>query len=537
MTLDMAPVPMPNKKITFKKGINGTIYVYYTTRAYRNINGKPTSDEVAIGKKDPNTGMLIPNKKYLELFPVIQPAPSQSQDSTVNLPHKITDYGNTFALMRIAKEIGLTQILEKSFPSTWSNILTAAFYMLCESNVMMYLEDWLDVTNVPFSCRMDDRRCSEMFASISYEERMIFFEEWVKVRQEQEYIAYDVTSISTYSSGIDIAEWGYNRDEESLPQVNLGMYFGMTSQLPVYYTIYSGSIVDKSYLVFMLENTSRLGINKVRFVMDCGFVTEDNVVYMAEKKYSFIAPFPSDRVEAAAIIDAQGQSIRKAANRIREFDIYGTSIDYDLYGVRMKIHIFFDPEKQNLDEKELYARVTRLSEELAKMSKAKRVTKRYTDFFAVEEDKSGISFEIDHDKIDAKLKRAGYFVFLTTDLSCKPEELLRIYRGRDAIEKNFDQLKNGLEFRRLRTHINKTTEGKIFVGFLALILRSCILSRIRVNAESKKITMNKVLMELKKIKIVTMSDMQKILIPLTKMQRTILATLAIPSIDLINSVS
>ncbi|GHV41542.1 hypothetical protein FACS1894187_23330 [Synergistales bacterium] len=125
---------------------------------------------------------------------------------------------------------------------------------------MMYIEDWFDVTDVSFTRVMDDRRCSEMFASISYEERMNFFEEWVRIRQEQEYIAYDVTSISTYSAGIDAAEWGYNRDKESLPQINLGMYFGATSQLPVYYTIYSGSITDKSYLVFMLENTSRLGI-------------------------------------------------------------------------------------------------------------------------------------------------------------------------------------------------------------------------------------------------------------------------------------
>jgi transposase len=529
--LDMLPVSMPTKKITFKKGLNGTIYVYYTIKAYRNNNGKPTSDEVAIGKKDLSSGMLIPNRKYYEFFPVAQP-----QNEPVSFPYKITDYGNTFALTRIAKEIGLTQTLEKCFPSKWTNILAAAFYMLCEGNVMMYLEDWFDVTNVPFACTMDNRRCSEMFAAITHEERMSFFEEWIKKRQEQEYIAYDITSISTYSSGIDIAEWGYNRDEESLPQVNLGMYFGMTSQFPVYYTIYSGSITDKSYLVFMLDSTTRLGINKVRFVMDRGFVTEDNVVYMADKGYSFIVPFPMSRVEAAAIIESHGQSIRKAANRISDFDIYGTSIDYKLYGVSMKIHIFFDPEKQNLDEKELYGHIAKLSKELEKISTAKRVTKKYTDFFTVDEEKAGINFEIDNEKIDERLKKAGYFVFLTTDLSCNPEELIRIYRGRDVIEKNFEQLKNGLEFRRLRTHINKTTEGKVFVGFLALILRTFLLNKIRINPESKKMTFDKVLMELKKIKAITMTDMKNILMPLTKTQKTILSALAIPHIDLTNSV-
>jgi transposase len=526
-------VEMPDKKITFKKSSNGTIYVYYTTRAYRNTRGNPTSDEVAIGKKDAQTGMLIPNKKYYEIFPDTH---STSFPSQVGVT-QIEDYGNTFVLNRIANETCIIQTLEKCFPSKWKDILAVAFYMLCEGNVMMYLEDWFVFTDVSFTHAMDDRRCSEMFASISYQEQMNFFEEWIKIRQEQEYIVYDVTSISTYSSGIDIAEWGYNRDKESLPQVNIGMYFGATSQLPIYYTIYSGSITDKSYLIFMLENTERLGINKVRFVMDRGFETQDNIVYMVEKGYSFIIPFPLDRVEAAVFIDANRQSIRKAANRIHEFDVYGTSFEYKLYDVFMKVHVFFDPEKQNFDEKELYARIARLSQELEKMNNTKRVTKRYKDFFSVEEEGSGICFEIDNEKIDERLKRAGYFILLTTDMLCTSEELLRIYRRRDVIEKNFDQLKNGLDFRRLRTHINKTTEGKTFVGFLALILRSCLLNKIRSQADSKKMTMNKVLIELKKIKVVTMSDTHKIITPLTKTQKNILSILAISPIDLINSVS
>jgi len=136
-----------------------------------------------------------------------------------------------------------------------------------------------------------------------------------------------------------------------------------------------------------------------------------------------------------------------------------------------------------------------------------------------------------------KLQPKFPIYLLYTDLSCSPEELIRIYRGWDIIEKSFEQLKNGLEFRRLRTHINKTTEGKVFVGFLVLIMRSFILNKVRTNTDNKNITFEKVLMELKKIKTITMVDMQKILVPLTKMQKTILSILAIPHVDLINSVS
>ena len=62
------PVPMPYTRVTYKTGHNRVAYTY-TLRAYRNSKGKPTSDVVAVGKRNPNTGMLIPNGKYHELFP------------------------------------------------------------------------------------------------------------------------------------------------------------------------------------------------------------------------------------------------------------------------------------------------------------------------------------------------------------------------------------------------------------------------------------------------------------------------------------
>ena len=145
--------------------------------------------------------------------------------------------------------------------------------------------------------------------------------------------------------------------------------------------------------------------------------------------------------------------------------------------------------------------------------------------------------EMDYDEVDERLKKAGFCIFLTTDMSCSPENLIRIYRGRDELEKNFCQLKNGLDFRRLRTHINETTEGKVFVGFLALILRTRLLAKVKGQTETKKFTLDKVLLELKKIKTVTMSDRHRLVTPLTKTQKSILAALDIAHEALTNYVS
>jgi len=67
--LSNVKVPMPEKSVYFiTRGKNNVCYVYYILRAYRNDKGRPTSDAVIIGKRDSETGMLIPNDNYFEIY-------------------------------------------------------------------------------------------------------------------------------------------------------------------------------------------------------------------------------------------------------------------------------------------------------------------------------------------------------------------------------------------------------------------------------------------------------------------------------------
>jgi hypothetical protein len=50
----------------------------------------------------------------------------------------------------------------------------------------------------------------------------------------------------------------------------------------------------------------------------------------------------------------------------------------------------------------------------------------------------------------------------------------------------------------------------VFVGFLALILRSHMLKKLKRDQETKSLTFEKVLRELRKIKLLTMPDNKKI---------------------------
>ena len=93
--------------------------------------------------------------------------------------------------------------------------------------------------------------------------------------------------------------------------------------------------------------------------------------------------------------------------------------------------------------------------------------------------------------------------------------------------KNFENLKNELDFKRLHTHNQDTTQGKIFVSFISLIVKSYILNR---TAETVQMTQKQLFLDLDKIKVLKLNEKTKLRLinPLTKSQRSILEALNIP---------
>ena len=523
---------MPKSKVHIKRK-NMHEYVYYTTKAYRNKKGKPTSDEVSIGKFDRKSKKLIPNDNYFEIFKdrrfLLAQLPVRS--TTISEPekvsiHEIKNCAIPVVMQEVAKQTQLLDVISATFPTKWAEILTIASYIVDQSSTMMYIEDWFEENKINLVDHIDDVMCSKLFASITHEERQSFFREWMNYRCEKECMVYDVTSISTYSQNIEIAEWGYNRDHEKIPQVNLGLFYGVSSKIPVYYDVYSGSIPDKSCLEYMMANAKDIGIDDICFVLDQGFVTKDNFSCMYENKYSFITAFPLSRTDAQHLVESVHNSVEKAENWINEHRVYGVHRTITLYGHTIEAHVYFDNERKTMQTNEHYTYIERLGQELKEMSKKKQIPNRYSSYFIInEQSKNSFTFEPDYEKTNAKLAKMGYFILLCTKPNLSSKEVLDNYRDKDVIEKHFDQFKNGLEFNRLKTHYQNTSEGKLFVGFLALILRSHILSAIKNNKQIKHFTFEKVMIELRKIKSVLMSNNKEILKPLTSTQKNILDVL------------
>jgi transposase len=546
-------VPMPEAKVLFRSHPNGTTYVYYTVAAFRNKAGKPTSKVKAIGKQDQATGKLVPNLNYYVIFkkedeiPEIKAKvrttskPIESTEiiglsnkidgkstSMSNIPSGIKSIGTCKVFFEIAERIQLIETLKKCFHTKWDRILLASFYMLSEGNVMSYIGEWSDDNKIEFTHKINDVDSSRLFESITYEERQIFFTEWLKCLTDSEHFVFDSTSFSSWSNSIELVEWGYNRDGDNLPQVNFGMFYGMTSGLPVYYHLYNGSVPDKACIKFMMANAIDIGINKVCFVIDGCLITEENVNVMFESDYAFITTLSLSRTDAPILIDQVKNNIAVIENWVPEYKMFAVKQAITLYGYKLYAHIYYNPDKQARDLNEITSKIEKLDKELDKLNNTRYVTKRFTDYFDVDmQSKNSLDFKLDTNKVNLKISRAGFFILLSSDDRFNSAEVLEIYRKKDGIEKNFYQIKNDIDFKRLKTHNVDTTHGKIFTGFIALILRSYLNKTIRNHKELRKLTFEKILIELRKIRTVNMSNQTEIPMTLTKTQKNILEWLGV----------
>ena len=464
-TTNRGKVPLPDSGIIVRRSGKYS-YVYKVIKTFRTESGQPTNERKLIGKLDAESGLLIPNAKYWELY------------SDASVPESFPTYDNvrsvgaTFLASRILEALGVIKILDGVFGAKKARIiLTAAIYMVCRGNIFERILDWCEgytLSETP----LNSTTSTALIGSIDYNERMSFFKEWVSTQPNNESLAYDVTSFSTYATGINDAEWGYNRDKEDLPQINLGCYLGQESRLPLFYVTYPGSITDKTHLPYMMAYNEDLGIKDVCFIMDRGFCKTDNIEYMHSTKKTYICGAELRHKALSVAHRKVRDDIISMRNAISQ-GVYSRSIRSRFYGVTTTLHIYFDPNAVEKQRQDLYRTIAIENEQLSKLEHlTKKDAKRYRNHFDIELAENGtFKYERNYDKIDDIARNCGFFGILANTNSSS-EDVLSAYRRKDVIEKGFDELKNHIDMKRMRTHNTATTDGKMFCAFIALIVVS-----------------------------------------------------------------
>ena len=504
--------------------------VYKVNRTFRNAKGQPTNERVSIGRLDEESGMLIPNDTYWKYYgdTAIEVLPAYDSVRSV---------GASFVIGSVLKGLGVTEILESCLGKERAKLsLTAALYMAARGNVFEHVLDFCEGFTL-HERPLSSQSASTLFASVTHDERMAFFKAWASEHKSGTYLAYDVTSFSSYAEGIQDTEWGYNRDKERLAQLNLGCYLSQESGLPVFYVTYPGSIVDKSHLSYMMAYNTELGIEDVGFVMDKGFCTTDNVKYMKGNGLDFVMGVEMGHKATKGAVDTVRQGMVSMRNRTMQ-GVYAKSVRDTFYGAYTTMHVYHDTGLAERQSRDLFRTVEAWEERLAQLKQLTlREAKRYRAYFTIHLAKdSSFTYRRDYDKIDAAALNNGYFCILT-NTGMDSSEVLEVYRRKDMLEKGFDDLKNHIDMKRMHTHTTATTDGKLFLAFMALIAVSELQRRLRKMMREKSWSKDTVIAELEKIKVVSTSDGRRLMNPITKTQRLIFEAFALSVDDLRKYVS
>jgi hypothetical protein len=266
---------------------SGLTYAYESVSYWDKDKQQSRAKRKLIGRVDTETGEIVPtdgrcrSKKEISTIAKRGPVPVTQTSRFF--------YGATYLLDVIGEKLGITDDLRQCFPNIYRQILSIAYYLILEDKNPLYrFEKWSSLHKHPYGKNITSQRSSELFASITEEAKDKFFRLQGKRRTEKEYWAYDITTISSYSEYLRQVQYGKNKENDRLPQLNLALIFGETSNLPFYYRKLAGNIPDSKTIKNLLADLDVLGFSKVKLVMDRGFYSEDNINALFKEHLKFL---------------------------------------------------------------------------------------------------------------------------------------------------------------------------------------------------------------------------------------------------------
>jgi transposase len=485
----------------------GVTYAYESVAYWDKEKQQSRAKRKCIGRLDSATQDVIPTRKRKmpALGGKLRRGPVPITCSSRSF------YGATYLFDRIGEDTGVTEDLKTCFPERYRQILSIAYYLILEDrNPLSRFPRWASIHRHPHGEVISSQRSSELFASITEEARQRFFGLQGKRRVEKEYLAYDSTSVSSYSKCLRQVRYGRNKDHEHLAQINLSLLFGQQSRLPFYYRKLAGNIPDVKTLRKLLADMNTLGYEKIKVVLDRGFFSAANINDMYRHHMKFLIAAKQSLKLVKANLDPVRDRMRSWNHYNQAYQLYTYSLpvswDYvqdRLYkgdtiqeDRRMYLHLYYSPERALEDEKSFNSRMVAWQEELESDQRHPDHEKHYAKYFEVKSTPvRGTKVTAKEDAIAEAKRNYGYFALLGNEIK-DAVEALSIYRNKDLVEKAFDNLKERLNMRRMAVSSEQSLDGKLFVQFIALIFLSYITKKMQENNLFKDHTLQEVLDEM-----------------------------------------
>lgn len=539
-------IPKIKGKIITKKKGNARYILYQYGSKYNPEKKYAVPDRAIIGKvTDDDSSMMFPNEKFETYFSDV-PLPEELPEAYRSCCLRIGSY---VIIKKVMQEYSLPMMLEKLLKKDCGLFLDLVSYMIVnEENAGQYYPDFA-FCHPLFSEGMriySDSKVSRFLSSVTKEQIIGFLQAWNKARDHSQrvYLSYDSTNKNCDAGDIDIAEFGKAKDNKGVPIFNLAIAFDEANRTPLLYEEYPGSINDVSQLTFLVDKVKEYGYTKIGFILDRGYFSKENIRYIDENGYEFIIMVKGCKALVSTMVEQNLGSFETARDcSIRSYKVYGKTVSCHLFEDDTEdryLHIYFDPYKQAAEREHLEQRIDKMKLMIEKnVGKNVQFGKSYTDLFKLTYDKEGrlLYGKERSDVITRELRLCGYFCIVTSEKMTASAALIQ-YKGRDISEKLFKADKSFLGSRSMRVQSEEALSAKIFVEFVALIVRNRIYNllketMLKMESNPNYMTVPASLRELEKIEMVRRNNGDyKLDHAVTKKQKIILGSFGLEESDI-----
>jgi len=489
----------------------GVTYAYESKSYWDKEKKQSRSQRHLIGIVDPVSGEIVPTTKRKRTT-VSNLAIEQAD--MVWLKASRTFYGATYLLNLIGESTGVVADIQECFPDNYKQILSIAYFLILEDrSPLSRFEKWGKLHTHPHNKGISSQRSSELFAEISETSRMHFFRLQKKRRAENEYWAFDTSSISSYAKLLRQVRFGKNKDHDPLPQINLALLFGEISWLPFFYKKLPGNISDVKTIKQLLRDMEFLGCEIIKLAMDRGFYSKKNVDDLCIERLIFLMGTKLSLKYIRTEFEQIREILHEWVNYLPNMECYGITasivwkykqkcpnMQHDINNeCEMYLHFYYDSVKAVEDERDFAKLMHKLHDELVSGRREKSHESDYKKYFSeniVQDGKK--TFAIKSESVTKAKSDFGHFVLIGNE-RMSAEDALNTYRNKDVVEKAFEHVKDRLDMRRMNVSCDLSLDGKLFVVFVSLIYISYLHKAMKDAHLYGKYTMQELLDELEMI--------------------------------------
>ena len=471
---------------------NGDIYLmerqiqYDPVKKYNKVLSSKLVSKIPKGEKNP-----VPTR----------PKAAKGHKSDVK-PGKLSASRVRVGMMDIVDHIGSVSGIDAAVYAstdlgTAQKIISIARYLFASNGqTLPGIQTWQFTHPLPYVSGISEDVYHDLFNRIGLDESLQqnFFRERCSLLEGNDAIAYDSTTVSTYSENQIDARYGFNKSHDGLKTVKLLTLYSINSRQPIAFTKQPGNLPDVTAIENALNQLGALGVTDAEIVTDNGYYSEPNLSEMLQRGFDFVTLAKTSLKWIRPEIDKHMEDLgtihsvcpfditthgitvmlMHEFDKVRKYASHKTGAEKgstETFKRRIYLHIYFNATRQSEDrvafENDLYELKTLIENgipvnELPESSQNK--VKKYMNL-RTWGNKTTVTFK-DKACRDA-YKYHGYFCIVSNkEKDCF--EALRKYRSRETIESFFESDKQRADGTRTRVWGSDTLRGRMFVQFVAL---------------------------------------------------------------------